>query len=879
MRLPVFPDPRVRIERDHGPVEQGGDVILVFSDGEHRPTVQTVQSYTAAPVRVVRMDQLDTVQSARVLLLFGYSAAEMVLGQGHNALRLRRGYGWLSSDVPVHLLPTPGHVAGNRFKTAEFRADLEWAVKGRPAPPPTDATYRMVRTVADAREAYDALNERHLVYDCETFGRMWCAPFRIAVLGVATRGSRHVWVWGDDALRPGDPRREWAVAVLQNARTLSGTNVKYDYLSAEVYLGLRIRKDQSGDDTFPIARLLRSDHDAGLEPTGSQFGIFGHKAEMSRAIGLAKNVLSRLREAVKKPVVVGWVTEERVNEKTGKLQRRQVVGQTRPPTPAEERSAALAKLRDLRAKDWAAAAKGPTVPKKRQDPDAVAEAEAKWQAACAKLARWSVLSTDEADWVQAAVDRDTSPMAYVYGLIDQRISTRYCASDVLVSSVSVDPLCERLQRALPDSWRVYQEIVRWLPYTATRIESVGLPVDIASLTLFERALDDTIRDTLAKIHEIAPGLNPGSDQQLAEVLYKKLGLPKGRKTKTGYSTDADEMRRLKDAHPIIPLIAAYKAAVKMQSNYARGLRQHIRDDGRVHCTYNIAGAESGRWSCSEPNMQTMPSRNERAPHAKRIYRAPPGYKWVVADFSTLEPRVGALLSGDAVMGQAFREGVDFHNRTRSVIAPLMWGGDLPDDEAHADEQARRRKIAKTVGLAVMYGQGPETMAEGAKCTVDEAERAQAALLAGYRDFGRWIQARIVESRRTGVTWTYWAGKPARRRVIHDIGHVSRDIQGHGERCAYNTPIQGSGAEYCSASCVGVVDLVEETGVDAELALTVHDSLAALVAVDDVDEFAAGLKRVMESWWSGDVPIRADVEVGDTLADLVEWVPPDERQAA
>lgn len=812
--------------------EQLGHVQVISFAREAEP-----QEVTASVAAALAERKFDRV------IAFGNTASKGIFGAGHNAARVRRGYGKLPDDTVVWLMPDPAHVSRNRIRKNWMQDDLKWCLGQHPVTTRGEMIY--VHELSALQIALLEDQAVEVAWDVETFGHFTEEFFRIVTCALSVVGDDRVYVWRDEDLLPGNPLRNLLVRLLKRARK-AGHNIKMEHLCAEHYLGVRTNAQDPDDDTYVMARLLKADGAAGLEELATHVGLVGHKSLAEELTHKVELTIEALRRARTKEVVVEWGQELRVNEKTGKTQKRKVALTKRPPTAKEADQQAL---------------------------DELAKRRLKVEGLC---------GTDE-EWLIAA-RHDDDPAAYSLGLIDPRVREVYCALDVLATN----QLLLRYRQEMaenPELDFIYREVVQLAPRAFAHVERAGLNVDLVALSELEEFLDQRTAGLLSQIREIAgPEFEPNSNPQLADLLFKQLGMPVQAVTKTGPSVAKSVLMDLRADHPVVQMILDWKESEKLQSNYARGLRPFIRSNGRVHCVFNIAGAETGRMSCKNPNMTTLPSRGQFAKKVKKIYRARPGYTWIVLDFKTLEPRVAAILSGDPDMIQTFRDGVDFHDRTAEIICPIVWGNDYetcgidPSIENYAEvlaaERKRRRGIAKTVGLAILYGQGAETMAENAHCTVKEAEAAQQAILAKYRGLKRWIEKCIADGHRTGCTWTYWMGRKARCRPIPDIGDQDNQTKSHGERTTYNTPCQGTGHEFLLASMCEAVRWLEDDQYDATANLAVHDAAYLEVAIEERDEVAKRMKKTMEQWWFGEgdtaVPLLVDIETGDTLGTLGPW---------
>lgn len=362
-------------------------------------------------------------------------------------------------------------------------------------------------------------------------------------------------------------------------------------------------------------------------------------------------------------------------------------------------------------------------------------------------------------------------------------------------------------------------------------------------------------------------VDPDSTQDIGRFLYKDLGLKVETTTPTGKpSTSADALEDLRGAHPVVGEILDYRRLVYLDGNHAAGLLPHICLDGRIHPTLLLDGARTGRMSCSRPNLHGIP-RDADSPEgkmARQCFAAGEGKQFISADYSQLELRVAAMLSGDPVMTGIFQRGEDMHLGTAKEISQLVWG--IPPSAV----QKQHRSAAKAFNFGVIYGLGDQGIAARAGCTVAEARKIRAAIMGKFRVLAEWIPMKLDETRRTGEAWTWWAGARGRRRSMDGIADPNGDRRIVYEHGAHNTPIQGTGSEFLVASLSAIVAWVRDNGVPAVVCVPVHDSVILEVAAEAVDEVAANVKRIMLSWDSGAVPLEVDVDTGPTWGDLQKW---------
>jgi len=416
--------------------------------------------------------------------------------------------------------------------------------------------------------------------------------------------------------------------------------------------------------------------------------------------------------------------------------------------------------------------------------------------------------------------------------------------------------------------------VRHASDALTEVELRGAPVSVPALD----ALDAHLTAEMAVLESVwtAHGLeNPSSSQQVAELLYDRLGLPCTVTTPKGArSTSRAALETLEGQHPVVDALLRHRKLAKLHGTYCVGMRGHIRDDGRIHTSYLLHGTETGRLSSREPNLQNIPRADTpEGRMAKDCFRAPHGRRLVQLDYSQLELRVAALLSGDTAMQAVFASGEDFHMRTAQMIAPYAWGvpEELWDGLSPADRK-RYRTGAKAVNFGLLYGSGDYALGKAIGCTTQQARKIRRAVLGQFRALAKWIPAQLAHARTHGGTWTWWDGERARFRPLPNVASPVDAWRGTAERGSWNTPVQGTGSEYCLASLAACVEWLREDQVPAEVVLTVHDSIVIECDADAVREVVEGATAIMEGWPSGGVLLKVDAEVGTAWGSLTAYDP-------
>lgn len=456
---------------------------------------------------------------------------------------------------------------------------------------------------------------------------------------------------------------------------------------------------------------------------------------------------------------------------------------------------------------------------------------------------------------------------WVFGLVPKRTLHVYNARDSHTTDVLAHELRTRLN-AEPDIKRTWETLVRPASEAIAQVEAWGVCVSRDALDTFDMFLESRERDLRAQLDLHAPNVNWNSRDQVADYLYGKLGLTPPHMTDSGKpSTDEDALVALKDKHPVPAALSDLRSMTKLRGNYAVGLRRHIRGDGRVHTSFNIDGAGSGRTSSSDPNLQNIPSEKVDkvlGKMARDVFVAPKGSLLVSLDYSQLELRVAAALSGDKAMMQIFLDGVDFHKRAAQLAAPFM--GKRPEDVTE-----KERRDAKTIVFGKMYGRGTRALAHQLGCSVADAARYEEAIMGAFSTYAKWCEDRVKEARTTGCVWTYDPrdlARRARRRPLVHIADPDEARRSNAENASFNTPVQGTASDYCVASLIEVVRWLVEEDAPAKVVLTVHDQIVGEVREDFVNEYVDVVQKIMTSFPSP-VPLETSVDVGERWGSLVD----------
>lgn len=385
------------------------------------------------------------------------------------------------------------------------------------------------------------------------------------------------------------------------------------------------------------------------------------------------------------------------------------------------------------------------------------------------------------------------------------------------------------------------------------MEREGVKLDIDGIKAFGEKISEKAEKISREIYEYAGyEFNIGSPKQLGSVLFEKLKLSSAKKTKTGYSTNAEVLESLMDKHPIIPLITEYRALTKLQNTYVTGLLKVVGEDGRVHSTFKQTETRTGRISSAEPNIQNIPVRTPLGREMRRFFTAKDGYLLVDADYSQIELRVLAHISGDEIMKKAFLDGVDIHTVTASQVfnQPIEWV--TPD----------LRSKAKAVNFGIVYGIGAFSLSKDIGVSMTKASEYIRAYLSKYSGIARYMDKTVAKARHDGYVETMFG----RRRYIKELAAKNKNLQSFGERVAKNTPIQGTAADIIKIAMIRVYNRLRESKLDAKLILQVHDELIVEAKEDCADKAAALLKEEMENAVKLTVPMTVDVNIGKTWYD-------------
>ena len=377
------------------------------------------------------------------------------------------------------------------------------------------------------------------------------------------------------------------------------------------------------------------------------------------------------------------------------------------------------------------------------------------------------------------------------------------------------------------------------------MELEGFGIDREGLVAYGAQLTEMVAALAERIYYLAGGeFNIQSPKQLGEVLFERLGLPHGKKTKTGYSTNVEVLEKLKPYHPIIEEILDYRQVAKLNSTYAEGLLKQIEEDGRIHTVFKQTGTATGRLSSAEPNLQNIPIRTEMGKELRRYFIPKnSNYLLIDADYSQIELRLLAALANDEAMLTSFATGEDIHTATASSVFGVEKDAVTPE----------LRKRAKAVNFGILYGMGAFSLSEDLKISQAKAKEYIAGYFAAYPAIDAYLKNVIESAKENGFVTTMLG----RRRYIPELKMQNKNMQHFGERVAMNSPIQGTAADIIKIAMIRTHKALREAGLDARLVLQVHDELIVEASRKD----AAAAREILVREMENAVSLRVALSVG------------------
>lgn len=411
-------------------------------------------------------------------------------------------------------------------------------------------------------------------------------------------------------------------------------------------------------------------------------------------------------------------------------------------------------------------------------------------------------------------------------------------------------LCTRLDKEISDLGmeKLYTETELPLTEVLASMEFYGVKADTDGIREFGNTLCGEIEGLEQQIYfRAGKQFNIASPKQLGAVLFEDLGLPSGKKTKTGYSTNADVLENLRDKDPIIDMIIMYRQYTKLQSTYVEGLLKAVSADGRIHSVFKQTETRTGRISSTEPNLQNIPVRTELGRNMRKFFVSEKGRTLIDADYSQIELRILAHLSGDKNMQESFISGKDIHTST----AAQVFG--MPEDMVTPE----MRRAAKAVNFGIVYGISAFSLAKDIDVSVAKADRYIKSYLSNFPKVKEFMDKAVADAESKGYSETIFG----RRRYIPELAAKNKNIQSFGKRAAMNAPVQGAAADIIKIAMVKVFRRLRDEKLDAHLILQIHDELIIEASEKDAARAAQVLGEEMRNAVKLDIPLTADVEMG------------------
>ena len=436
-------------------------------------------------------------------------------------------------------------------------------------------------------------------------------------------------------------------------------------------------------------------------------------------------------------------------------------------------------------------------------------------------------------------------------LADLAVSCGAITSHCALIGALVDTLTQRLKEL--GMWELYQTVDLPLCPVLAEMETEGFLVDRKALAEFGDMLSVSIQTVQKNIFDLAgEEFNINSTQQLGRILFDQLGLPPVKKTKTGYSTNADVLDKLRGSHPIIQEILDYRQLTKLKSTYVDGLGKVIGPDGRIHTCFQNTVTATGRLSSTEPNLQNIPIRTELGAQLRKMFVAPAGRVLVDADYSQIELRLLACMAGDQAMIDGFNSGEDIHRITASQVFGV------PQSEV----TPQMRRSAKAVNFGIVYGISPFSLSQDIGVTVAQAKEYMEKYFQHYSGVRAYMDGVVARAKADGYVTTLFA----RRRWVPELKSSNFNTRSFGERVALNAPIQGTAADVIKAAMIRVRDRLLAQGLKGRLVLQVHDELIVECPKEEAEAVQRLVKEEMEAVVSLPVPLIADTAAGKSWAD-------------
>ena len=400
-----------------------------------------------------------------------------------------------------------------------------------------------------------------------------------------------------------------------------------------------------------------------------------------------------------------------------------------------------------------------------------------------------------------------------------------------------------------EEYKLFAEIEMPLLKVLAEMEFTGVLVDKEMLQEYSVELNKNVQELSDEIMDLADeDFNINSPKQLGKILFEKLNLTVIRETKNGYSTDADVLEKLRDEHPIIDKILEYRTLSKLKATYVDGMLPLINlETKRIHAKFNQTVTATGRISCTDPNLQNIPIRTEIGKQLRKIFVAPEGYKFIDADYSQIELRILAHISGDKNMINAFNENQDIHTITASQVF------DVPIEEV----TKQMRSEAKAVNFGIVYGISDFGLGANIGISRRKAKMYIEKYFETYPGIKQFMQDIVDRCKENGFVETLWG----RRRYVPEIKSNNFNVRQFGERVAMNAPIQGTAADVIKIAMINIQKALEENNMKPKLILQVHDELVIEAPDEEVEQAKEILVKEMENVIKLSVPLIAEAQIG------------------
>lgn len=468
---------------------------------------------------------------------------------------------------------------------------------------------------------------------------------------------------------------------------------------------------------------------------------------------------------------------------------------------------------------------------------------------------WHVLSDSGIELRSCAFDTSLAGYVLDSGASDyspERLVKTYLSGAASDEADELYRLWEVLSEKIEEtgSHKVYYDIEHPCAAVLAEMEKTGFKVDRAGLCDYSEMLSAMERELAERIYIMAgEEFNINSPKQLGVILFEKLGIPAPKKTKSGYSTAADVLEKLRAFYPIVDDILEYRKVTKLNSTYAVGLYHAADENGRVHTSFQQTVTATGRLSSTEPNLQNIPIKTDMGKALRKYFIPEDGMLLVDADYSQIELRLLAVISGDEAMQNAFRQGIDIHAVTASQAFRVPLESVTP----------QMRKAAKAVNFGIVYGISDFALAQDLKVSRKEAKAYMDSYMSVYPGVARYLGEIVEKAKNDGYVTTEYG----RRRYIPELSSGKAMLRSFGERVAMNSPIQGTAADLMKLAMVNVHKALKEAKINARLILQVHDELVLEADASCAKEAAELLKREMENAAAAEIPLIAETTIGET----------------